>query len=171
MLEVLRLRAHDAVRWIESAPERRWRQAVLALAAAGLLARLVIIAVRHSGGANLRIYWWFAHLAAHGHNPYHAPVGGPVDPNYGDNQPAEIGLFSLVLRIHDSQTTLRVFIALLEVLFVVGVGFAYPRSRQWRAGFCAFFAVNPFVLLVWTAYTSDKVLVVAPIAAVLAALA
>ena len=32
-------------------------------------------------------------------------------------------------------------------------------------------ALNPFVLLVWTAYTSDKVLVVAPIAGVLAALA
>jgi hypothetical protein len=171
MPEVLRVRAHGAVRWIESAPERRFRQAVLALAASGLLARLVIIAVRHSGGANLRIYWWFAHLAAGGHNPYHAPSVAPVNPTYGDNPPLEILLFAGLLKIHDSQTTLRIFIAILEALFVVAMGYWYPRDRRWRAGFCLFMALNPFVLLVWTAYTSDKVLVVAPIAGVLAALA
>jgi hypothetical protein len=171
MPEVLRLRALGAVRFIESAPERRWRRAVLALAASGLLARLVIIAVRHSGGANLRIYWWFAHVAAGGHNPYHAPASGPVNPNYGDNPPLEILLFAGLLKIRDSPTTLRVFIAILEALFVVGMGYWYPRERRWRAGFCLFMALNPFVLLVWTAYTSDKILVVAPIAGVLAALA
>jgi hypothetical protein len=171
MLEVLRLRALDALRFVESAPERRWRRAVVALAASGLLARLLIIAVRHSGGANLRIYWWFAHLAAGGHNPYHAPAAAPVNPTYGDNPPLEILLFAGLLKIHDSQTTLRIFIAILEALFVIGMGWWYPRDRRWRAGFCLFMALNPFVLLVWTAYTSDKVLVVAPIAGVLAALA
>jgi hypothetical protein len=170
MLEGLRLRALGAVRFVDTAPERRWRQAVLALAVSGLLARLLIIAVRASGGANLRIYWWFAHLAAHGHNPYHAPAVAPVNPNYGDNPPLEIALFAGLLKIHDSQTTLRIAIAVLEAAFVVGMGYWYPRDRRWRAGFCLFMALNPFVLLVWTAYTSDKVLVVAPIAGVLAAL-
>jgi hypothetical protein len=170
-MEALRARGTEALRWIDEAPERRWRQGVLALAGAGLLARLTIIAVRASGGANLRIYWWFSHLAAHGHNPYHAPLSGPVNPNYGDNPPLEILLFAGVLKVHDSQTSLRIFIAILEAALVVAMGWRYPRDRRWRAGFCVFMALNPYVLLVWTAYTSDKVLVIAPIAAVLAALA
>jgi hypothetical protein len=171
MTDALRDRGQAVLRWVDEAPERRWRQGVLALAATGLLARLLIIAVRSSGGANLRIYWWFAHLAAHGHNPYHAPVHAPVPPTYGDNPPLEIALFAGLLKIHDSPTTLRIFIALLEAAMVVAMGWLYPRERRWRAAFCVFMALNPYVLLVWTAYTSDKVLVVGPIAAVLAALA
>jgi hypothetical protein len=171
-MEAVRARGTEALRWIDQSPERRWRQGVLALAGAGLLARLAIIAVRSSGGANLRIYWWFSHLAAHGHNPYHAPLAhAAVNPNYGDNPPLEMLLFAGVLKLHDSQTSLRIFIAILETAFVVAMGWRYPRDRRWRAGFCTFMALNPFVLLVWTAYTSDKVLVIAPIAAALAALA
>jgi hypothetical protein len=172
VIATLRRRAPEVLRWIDEAPERRWRQAVFALAGAGLLARLLVIAVRTSGGGNLRIYWWFSHLAAHGHNPYHAPVvGAMVNPNYGDNPPFEMLVFAGVLKLHDSQTTLRLFIALLEMAFVIGMGLRYPRDRRWRAGFCTFMALNPFVLLVWTAYTSDKIFVIGPIAGVLAALA
>lgn len=170
MIGVLRRRAPEVLRWVDEAPPRRWRQGLLVLAAAALVARLVIIAVRSSGGANLKIYWWFGHLVATGHNPYHGPAMGPVNPTYGDNPPLEMLLFGGLLKLHDSQTTLRLFIAVLEAAFVVAIGLWYPRDRRWRAAFCVFFALNPFVLLVWTAYTSDKVLVVGPIAGVLAAL-
>ncbi|MCW3063276.1 MAG: hypothetical protein JWN32_448 [Solirubrobacterales bacterium] len=172
MIAAVRRRTPEVLTWIDEAPERRWRQGVLALAAAGLLARLLIIVVRSSGGGNLRIYWWFAHVAANGHNPYHAPLAGAaVNPNYGDNPPLEMLLFAGVLKLHDSQTSIRVFVALVEMAFVIAMGLRYPRDRRWRAGFCVFMALNPFVLLVWTAYTSDKVLVIGPIAGVLAALA
>jgi hypothetical protein len=156
---------------IDSASERDWRRGIAGLALAALLARLTIIAVRASGGFNLRLYWWFAHLAAHGHNPYHAPLNGPVPPADSNNPPFELLVFAGLLRLHDSPTTLRLGLAVTEALVVLLIGWAYPRGRGWRAGFCMFLALNPFVLLVWTAFTSDKVLVVGLLAAVLAALA
>jgi hypothetical protein len=157
---------------IDASPEAHWRRGIAVLALSGLLARLAIIAVRASGGFNLRFYWWFAHLAAHGHNPYHAPAGGGIPPSYSNNNPPlELLLFAGLLRLHDSPTTLRLGIALAEALVVLLIGWAYPRERRWRAGLCLFLALNPFVLLVWTAFTSDKVLVIGLFAAVLAALA
>jgi len=160
-----------ALEAIGTAPERRYRQGVAALALTGVLARLVIIAARSSGGFNLRLYWYFSHLAAHGHNPYQAPANGPVTPVDANNPPLEMLLFAAVLRLHDSPTTLRLAIALAEGALVLAIGWWYPRDRGWRAMLCLFLALNPFVLLVWTAFTSDKVLVVGLLAAVLAALA
>jgi hypothetical protein len=138
------------------ADDRRWRWAVLGLALAALLGRLLIAA--HTGGGNdLRVYYWFAHLGLEGHSPYYPPATGfPFPARLGDNLPAENLLFVALLKIHDAKYTLRAFFALADAGVIALVGLYFPRPRTWRAAFIVFYAVSPLVLGSWTATSEDK---------------
>jgi hypothetical protein len=132
-----------------------WRAAVIAIAVAAFLVRILIIA--HSrGGDDLRMYTYFSRLALHGANPFAPPAHGLFPPVDGNNPPLEVAAFAGVLAIHDAPTTLRVVFALADAAIVAIVGLCYPRPRQWRSGFILFYAFSPFVLFAWTAFAEDK---------------
>jgi hypothetical protein len=149
--------------------ERRWHLTVLAITVLAAVVRVLIIAHSH-GGSNLAIYTYFSRLALHGANPFNPPAVGAIKPIYSNSPPLEVALFTALLAVHDSPTTLRVFFMLgdLAVLLLVGLGF--PRPQRWRLAFMLFYAFNPFVLLSWTAYAQDKTWLFFGIAALLLAL-
>jgi len=135
-----------------------WRTAIVMVAVAALLVRLLIIA--HSrGGEDLRIYTYFARLGLHGHNPFAAPAGGAFPAVKGDNPPVEIALFAGLLALHDSPTTLRVLFASADAAVLLVLGLCFRRPQRWRMWFVLFYAFNPFVLVAWTGFAEDKTLV------------
>ncbi len=134
-----------------------WRALVLGLTVLGLIARLILISDTH-GGDDLRIYTYFSRLALHGANPFSPVPGGAIPVAMGNSPPLEVGLFSGLLALHDSPTTLRVAFALTDVIILLLIGFAFPRPKPWRAGFLLFYALNPFVLFSWTVFSEDKTL-------------
>jgi hypothetical protein len=141
------------------------------VAVGALLVRLVVLEAFPHGGYDLRIYAYFAALAAHGHNPYTAPPHGAIPGVYGDNQPIELLLFGGLLRLHSAATTLRVFFACLDAVTVVVIGVGFPqRSHRFRLALMTFVAFNPFLLLSWTALGEDKPLSLLFVVAVLALL-
>jgi hypothetical protein len=147
----------------------RWRGFVLAIAAGGFAVRLLIIAHSH-GGADLFNYTYFSRLALHGVNPFYAPLHGQFPRGDGNNPPIEVALFTGLLALHDSPTTLRLLFALADVAVIVLVGLFFARSRSWRAGFVVFYAFNPFLLVAWTTFAEDKTLLFLGIAAWILAL-
>lgn len=146
-----------------------WTAQVLALAAAALIVRLVLIAVS-DGGADLAIYDYFGGFALHGVNPYDVPAGGPIESRFADSPPLEFALFAGLLALHDADTTLRIFFALCDAGVILLIGLAFPLTRQWRMRVLLFYAFNPFVLTAWTAFAEDKTLLFLLIAALLLAL-
>ncbi len=142
----------------------RWRAAVIAVAFGALVVRVLIIAHSH-GGEDLRMYTYFSRLALHGVNPFGSPRGGLFPPVDGNNPPLEVAVFTGLLAIHDSPTTLRLLFALADVAVVLLIGLRFPRPRRWRAAFIVFYAFNPFVLFAWTAFAEDKTLLFLGIAA------
>jgi hypothetical protein len=149
--------------------EREWRLAVLAITVLAVVVRLLIISGTH-GGSNLAIYTYFSRLALHGSNPFSPPAHGQVNPVHANSPPFEVAVFTALLAIHDSPTTLRLLFVLGDVAVLLLIGFAFPRPQGWRLGFMLFYAFNPFVLLSWTAYAQDKTLLFFGIAALLLAL-
>lgn len=146
-----------------------WRLAVIAITLLAVVVRVLIIA--HSrGGSNLAIYTYFSRLALHGVNPFAPPAGGAIKPIYSNSPPLEVALFTALLAVHDSPTTLRLLFVLGDVAVLLLIGFCFPRPRRWRLGFMIFYAFNPFVLLAWTVYAQDKTLLFFGIAALLLAL-
>jgi hypothetical protein len=143
--------------------------AVIAITLLAAVLRVLIIAHSH-GGSNLAIYTYFSRLALHGHNPFNPPAGGAIKPIYSNSPPLEVALFTALLAVHDSPSTLRLFFVLGDVAVLLLIGFAYPRPRRWRLGLMLFYAFNPFVLLAWTVYAQDKTWLFFGIAALLLAL-
>ena len=149
--------------------ERRWRLVVLGIAAAALLVRLGIVAAT-GGGADLRVYVYFARLFGAGQDPYDAPPGGAVDPVYADQAPLLFGLFAGLLKVHDAPETLRLVFALADTAVIAVVGLWLRRPAVWRLGFILFYAFSPFVLYSWTAHAEDKTLIFLGLAGLLIAL-
>jgi hypothetical protein len=149
--------------------ERRWRLAVIAITVLAVVVRLVIIDHSH-GGSNLQIYTYFSRLALHGTNPFNPPGHGPINPVHSNSPPFEVAVFTVLLAIHDSPTTLRLFFVLGDAAVLLLIGLRFRRPRSWRAAFMVFYAFNPFVLLSWTAYAQDKTLLFFGIAALILAL-
>lgn len=147
----------------------RWPWVVASICLLALATRLVIIAGSH-GGNDLRIYVYFSRLPLHGVNPFAAPTTGLFPPSQSDQPALEVAIFSWLLRIHDSPTTLRVLFALADLGVLLLVGLWSRRPRGWRLAFILFYAFNPLVLLGWTAYAEDKTLLFLGIAALLLAL-
>lgn len=135
-----------------------WRGTIVLIAVAGFLVRLLLVA-HTRGGDDLRIYMYFARLGLHGHNPFAPPAGGAIPPSDSDNPPLEIAVFTGLLGLHDSATTLRVLFALADAAVILVVGLCFARPRSWRAGFALFYAFNPFVLGCWTGFAEDKTIV------------
>lgn len=135
----------------------RWRWTVAGVAFLALLVRVLIIAGSH-GGSDLRNYTYFSRLALHGHDPFTPPQHGLFAPIFANSPPLEFALFSLLLRVHDSPTTLRILFALADVALILLVGFASRSPRPWRAAFITFYAFDPLVLVSWTVYAEDKTL-------------
>lgn len=146
-----------------------WRLAVFAITVLAVLVRLLIIAHSH-GGSNLAIYTYFSRLALHGANPFNPPAHGVIKPIYANSPPPEVALFTALLAIHDSPTTLRLLFVLGDVAVLLLIGFCFPRPARWRLAFMLFYAFNPFVLLSWTVYAQDKTLLFFGIAALVLAL-
>jgi hypothetical protein len=146
-----------------------WRLAVISITLLAVLVRLLIIA-HSNGGSNLAIYTYFSRLAQHGANPFNPPAGGTIKSIYSNSPPLEVALFTALLAVHDSPSTLRLFFVLGDVAVLLLIGFCYPRPRSWRLGFMIFYAFNPFVLLAWTVYAQDKTWLFFGIAALLLAL-
>jgi len=146
-----------------------WRAAVIAITLLAVVVRLLIIAHSH-GGSNLAIYTYFSRLALHGANPFNPPIAGPIKPVYSNSPPFEVAVFTALLAVHDSPTTLRLLFVLGDVAVLLLVGFCFPRPLPWRLGFLLFYAFNPFVLLAWTAFAQDKTLLFLGIAALLLSL-
>ncbi|MDQ6745270.1 MAG: hypothetical protein M3Z27_04530 [Actinomycetota bacterium] len=146
-----------------------WRGAVLLLAAAAFIVRMVIIAHTH-GGEDLKLYTYFSRLALHGVNPFASPRGGTFPPIDGNNPPTEVAAFSALLGIHNSPTTLRVLFAAADSAVIWLIGWYYPRPKRWKVAFLTFYAVNPFVLLSWTVYAEDKTILFLGVVAWLLAL-
>jgi hypothetical protein len=130
---------------------------VLGLTALAVLVRVLIIA--HSGGGeDLRMYAYFSRLPLHGINPFMPPATGAFPAVDSNNPPVEVALFTGLLAIHDSPTTLRVLFVLADALTLILIGFWFPRSRRWRLGLILFYGFNPLVLVAFTAYAEDKTL-------------
>jgi hypothetical protein len=146
-----------------------WRLAVLAIVVLAVVVRLLIIDHGH-GGSNLAIYTYFSRLALHGSNPFAPPAHGAINPVHSNSPPFEVAVFTALLAVHDSPTTLRLFFVLGDVAVLLLIAFAFPRSRRWRLAFMLFYAFNPLVLLAWTVYAQDKTLLFFGIAALLLAL-
>jgi len=146
-----------------------WRAVVIAITLLAVVARLLIIAHSH-GGSNLAIYTYFARLALHGANPFNPPNGGAINPIYSNSPPFEVALFTALLAVHDSPTTLRMLFVLGDAAVLLLVGFRFPRSQRWRLAFMLFYAFNPFVLLAWTVFAQDKTLLFFGIAVLLLSL-
>lgn len=142
---------------------------MIAITLLAAVVRLLIIAHSH-GGSNLAIYTYFSRLALHGANPFNPPLGGPIKPVYSNSPPLEVALFTALLWLHNSPTTLRVFFMLGDVAVLLLVGLGFPRPQRWRLAFMLFYAFNPFVLLSWTAYAQDKTWLFFGIAVLLLAL-
>jgi hypothetical protein len=151
------------------ADERSWRRAVIAIAVAALVVRLVIAAIT-GGGSDLRIYYSFASLVTDGVNPYHPPADFGIPARLSDNLPGEFLLFAGVLELDHSKYILRVLFALADMGVVLLVGLKYPRPIAWRAAFVGFYAFNPLVLGSWTATAEDKTILFLLFAAMLVAL-
>ncbi|MEA2443002.1 MAG: hypothetical protein QOJ12_294 [Thermoleophilales bacterium] len=151
------------------AGERSWRRALIAIAVAALVLRLVIAAVT-GGGNDLKIYYAFASLVTDGANPYHPPAGFPIPARLSDNLPGEFLLFAGLLEIDHSKYVLRVLFALADMGVILLVGLKYPRPIAWRAAFTGFYAFNPLVLGSWTATAEDKTVLFLLFAAMLLAL-
>jgi len=152
--------------------ERNWRNVIIAIAAVALLVRLGFVAATGShADANLQVYYYFSDLFRHGIDPYHAPLGGAIDPKYAVNPPALHALFAGLLAIHDSAVTLRVFFALADAAVILAVGLLLPRERSFRLAFVLFYAFNPLVLLMWTVSAQDKTFTFLLIVLVVAGLA
>jgi hypothetical protein len=135
--------------------DRRWRWAILGLAALAFVLRLVI-AADTNGNEDLRLYHAFGGLVSAGGNPYHLPAGFPYPARFADNLPGELLIFAGVLKLHDAAYSLRVLFALADAGVIALVGLAWPRPRAWRAAFVVFYALNPLVLGSWTATSEDK---------------
>jgi hypothetical protein len=151
------------------ADERSWRRALIAVAVAALVLRLVIAAVT-GGGNDLKIYYAFASLVTDGANPYHPPAGFGIPARLSDNLPVEFLLFGGLLEIDHSKYVLRVLFALADMGVILLVGLKYPRPIAWRAAFTGFYAFNPLVLGSWTATSEDKTILFLLFAAMLLAL-
>jgi hypothetical protein len=148
------------------ADERSWRRAVIAIAVAALVVRLVIAAIT-GGGNDLKIYYAFASLVTDGANPYHPPADFVFPARLSDNLPAEFLLFAGLLELDHSKYILRVLFALADTGLILLVGLKYPRPIAWRAAFVGFYAFNPLVLGSWTATSEDKTILFLLFAAML----
>ena len=155
---------------IAAGSARRWRWSVIGLAVVALLVRALLIAHSH-GGSDLRNYTYFARLALAGHDPYLPPAHGAFGATFADSPPLEYGVFSLLLRLHDSPTTLRILFAVADAGVILLVGLRWPAPRSWRAAFVVFYALNPLVLISWTVYAEDKTLLFLALAVLLLSVA
>lgn len=142
---------------------------MIAITVLAVVVRVLIIAHSH-GGSNLAIYTYFSRLALHGANPFNPPAAGAIKPVYSNSPPLEVAIFTALLAVHDSPTTLRLLFVLGDVAVLLLIGFCFPRPRGWRLAFMLFYAFNPFVLLAWTTYAQDKTWLFFGIAALLLAL-
>ena len=145
------------------------RLAVIVITLLAVVVRLLIIAHSH-GGSNLAIYTYFSRLALHGANPFNPPLHGAINPVHSNSPPLEVAVFTALLAVHNSPTTLRLLFVLGDVAVLLLVGLCFPRPRRWRLAFMLFYAFNPFVLLAWTAYAQDKTLLFFGIAVLLLSL-
>jgi hypothetical protein len=134
----------------------RWNLLVGGLVLGAFVVRLIIIALYRRGGTDLQIFYYFSNLVRGGHDPYHSPAHGPIDPIHGDDPPFEYGAMALLLAIHNSRDTLRVASAFIEAATVLIILLRAPRSRTWRLSVASFVAFNPFTLIDWTAFFEDK---------------
>jgi hypothetical protein len=159
-------RRRHAVWRLAAGSATRWRWSVLGVAVIALLVRVLLIAHSH-GGSDLRNYTYFARLALQGHDPYLPPAHGAFGATFADSPPLEYVVLSLLLRVHNSPTTLRVLFAIADVAVVLLVGFRWPAPRSWRAAFVVFYALNPLVLISWTVYAEDKTLLFLAVAVAL----
>ena len=158
-------RRHAAWRFAAGSATR-WRWSVLGIAVVALVVRALLIAHSH-GGSDLRNYTYFARLALQGHDPYLPPAHGAFGATFADSPPLEYAAFSLLLRLHNSPTTLRVLFAIADVAVILFVGLRWSAPRSWRAAFIVFYALNPFVLISWTVYAEDKTLLFLALAVLL----
>ena len=138
------------------------RTVVIAIALLALLARVAIIASSH-GGDDLRMYTYFSRVALHGGNPFAPPHGGLYPAVDSNNPPVEVAVFTGLLAIHDSPTTLRMLFALADVGTILLLGLAFARPWRWRLAFALFYAFNPFLLFAFTTFGEDKTLLFAGI--------
>ncbi|MGZ4173036.1 MAG: hypothetical protein ACXVQR_01025 [Solirubrobacteraceae bacterium] len=130
---------------------------MIGIAFFAFVVRLLIMTHSH-GGNDLRIYTYFSRLPLHGLNPFAAPAGGLFPASQSDQAPVEVAVFTGLLGVHDSPTTLRLVFALADVGVLLLIGLRYLRPRSWRLGFVLFYAFNPFVLFAWTVFAEDKTL-------------
>ncbi len=130
---------------------------MIGVALCGFVVRLLIIAHSH-GGNDLANYSYFSRIALHGGNPFDPPAGGLFSPSYANSPPLEFATFAAALAIHDSPTTLRLLLAIADVVVLLLVGLCFPRPRRWRAAVMVFYAFDPFVLLAWIVFAEDKAL-------------
>lgn len=144
-----------AGRWTRIADRWSWLVMALLLAAAALVARVLIIRNYPSGGGDLAYYYHYTDEVLRGLNPYRIDPG--VWSNYPlDIPPPEMGFFAVLVAIYHSPLALRVTFALADVITVLLVLLAFPRSRGWRLAVATFYAFNPFVLSSWVVYAEDK---------------
>jgi hypothetical protein len=138
------------------ASDRGWRIFVAGVLGGAVLARALCLLADRAGGDDLQIYVYFARLVLDGENPYEAPVGGAIDPDYGDNPIGEIGFFAGILSLWDSHTALRVAFVIADLATLALLAFGYLRDRVWKAQLMTFYAFNPLILDVWTVSADDK---------------
>src|SRR5947209_1306760 len=130
-------RAGVAWRTVTATPSR-WRWTVLGIAALALLVRALVIAHTH-GGSDLRNYVYFSRIALHGRDPFTPSAHGLFAPVFSNSPPLEFAVFALLLKVHDSPTTLRVVFALVDVAVIVLIGLASRQPKPWRAAFVCFY--------------------------------
>jgi hypothetical protein len=124
--------------------------------AGALIVRVLSIAAYRYGGDDLSVYAYFARLLLHGHNPFDAPPGGPINPVYADNPTGELGLFAGVLGLWDSRTALRVLFIAADLASVLVVAYMFQRPKWWRVQLMLLIAFNPFLVIRWTFWAEDK---------------
>ncbi len=146
-----------------------WRFAVVGITLLAVAVRLLIIAHSH-GGDDLRMYTYFSRLPLHGVNPFAPPPTGMFPAVDSNNPPLEVALFTGLLAIHNSPSTLRLLFVASDALLLLLIGLCFPRTRRWRLAFMLFYGFNPFVLFSYTAFAEDKTLLFLGIACWLLAL-
>jgi hypothetical protein len=135
------------------------RGKILIIALIALAIRVALIFIFTGGATDLQIYHYFGEMVLMGSNPYRAPADGPISPHYADMPPLNLGVFAMVLAIHDSPVALRICFALFDALTVIVLGLGLKGSVEDRRFLVHFYAFNPIFLLAWVVVSEDKTII------------
>ena len=137
--------------------DQHWTAAILAIAAIGLIIRLVAIGLYQHAGNDLETYYQYAARVLAGVNPYSSPpVVGGYTTMIGDPPPAEVGLYVLLLHIWNSPSVIRLWFAAADVGVILVVGLMLQRPQLWRLMAATFYAVSPLIVGTWVVISEDK---------------